>query len=37
MSGDTRPALALFLVFYLSCIAVAWWFYARPDAARRTA
>jgi len=37
LSGDTRPALALFLVFYLSCIAVAWWFYARPDAARRTA
>ncbi len=31
------PALLLFLVFYLSCIAVAWWFYARPDAARRTA
>ncbi len=37
LSGDTRPALALFLVFYLSCIAVAWWFYVRPDAARRTA
>jgi len=35
--GDTRPALALFLLFYLSCIAVAWWFYARPEAARRTA
>jgi NNP family nitrate/nitrite transporter-like MFS transporter len=37
LSGDTRPALVLFLVFYLSCIAVAWWFYARPEAARRTA
>ena len=37
LSGDTRPALMLFLVFYLSCIAVAWWFYARPDAAGRTA
>jgi NNP family nitrate/nitrite transporter-like MFS transporter len=37
LSSDTRPALALFLVFYLSCIAVAWWFYARPEAAGRTA
>jgi NNP family nitrate/nitrite transporter-like MFS transporter len=36
-TGDTRPALALFLLFYLSCIAVAWWFYARPEAARRAA
>jgi NNP family nitrate/nitrite transporter-like MFS transporter len=35
--GDTRPALALFLLFYLSCIAVAWWFYARPGAATRVA
>jgi NNP family nitrate/nitrite transporter-like MFS transporter len=37
MTGDTRPALALFLIFYLSCIAVAWRFYARPQAAGCTA
>jgi len=36
-TGGVQPALALFLLFYLSCIAVAWWFYARPDAARRMA
>ena len=36
-TGGVQPALALFLLFYLSCIAVAWWFYARPEAARRTA
>ena len=36
LAGDTRPALALFLLFYLSCIAVAWRSYARPGAAGRT-
>ena len=37
LSGDTRPALSLFLVFYLSCIAVAWWFYTPCDPTRRDA
>ena len=26
-------ALAMFVAFYLSCIAVTWWHYARPGAA----
>jgi NNP family nitrate/nitrite transporter-like MFS transporter len=29
-TGASSAALALFLLFYLSCIAVTWWFYARP-------
>jgi NNP family nitrate/nitrite transporter-like MFS transporter len=29
-TGQSSAALALFLLFYLSCIAVTWWFYARP-------
>jgi len=30
LTGGTGPALLLFLAFYLSCIAVAGWFAARP-------
>lgn len=29
-TGGTDAALAMFFVFYLSCIAAAWWFRARP-------
>ena len=34
MTGGTGAALVLFLVFYLSCIAVAWRFAAQPAAPR---
>ncbi|HEX6976431.1 MAG TPA: MFS transporter [Vicinamibacterales bacterium] len=33
-TGGTDAALVLFLVFYLSCIATAWWFHARPAVPR---
>ncbi|MHB0990527.1 MAG: NarK family nitrate/nitrite MFS transporter [Burkholderiales bacterium] len=32
MTGSPRAALVGFIVFYLSCIAVTWWFYARKNA-----
>jgi NNP family nitrate/nitrite transporter-like MFS transporter len=32
MTGHTSAALVFFFVFYLSCIALTWWFYARPHA-----
>ncbi|MEP7183167.1 MAG: MFS transporter [Betaproteobacteria bacterium] len=32
ITGTTSAALYPFLVFYLTCIAVTWWYYARPDA-----
>lgn len=32
MSGAAVAALAMFLVFYLSCIAATWWYYARRGA-----
>jgi NNP family nitrate/nitrite transporter-like MFS transporter len=33
-TGGTGAALVLFLVFYLSCIALAWWFRARTPQSR---
>src|SRR5690606_36395074 len=30
MTGGAQAALYGFLVFYLSCIAITWWFYTRP-------
>ncbi len=33
MTGTAEPALYMFILFYLSCIAITWWFYARGDAA----
>jgi NNP family nitrate/nitrite transporter-like MFS transporter len=30
LTGGARAALWCFLAFYLSCIAVTWWFYTRP-------
>lgn len=32
LTGDTAAALWAFLVFYLSCVAVTWRYYARPGA-----
>ncbi len=32
MTGGAEPALYLFIVFYISCIAMTWWYYARPNA-----
>ncbi len=32
LTGNTAAALAAFLVFYASCIALTWWFYLRPRA-----
>jgi NNP family nitrate/nitrite transporter-like MFS transporter len=32
VTGSTSPALYLFLVFYASCLAATWWFYARRGA-----
>ncbi len=32
-SGSAAPALALFTVFYLSCMALTWWAYGRRNAA----
>ena len=32
MTGGTLAALYPFLVFYLSCIVVTWWFYVRRRA-----
>jgi len=29
MTGGAEPALYGFLAFYMSCIAVTWWFYTR--------
>lgn len=33
MTGDVTAALISFIIFYLSCVAVTWWFYARRNAA----
>ena len=30
LTGGPQAALWAFLVFYLSCIAITWWFYTRP-------
>jgi NNP family nitrate/nitrite transporter-like MFS transporter len=32
MTGGPEAALYLFIVFYLTCIALTWWFYARRNA-----
>jgi NNP family nitrate/nitrite transporter-like MFS transporter len=32
LTGATTAALCSFLVFYVTCIAVTWWYYARPKA-----
>jgi NNP family nitrate/nitrite transporter-like MFS transporter len=32
MTGGPEAALYVFIVFYLTCIAVTWWFYARKNA-----
>jgi NNP family nitrate/nitrite transporter-like MFS transporter len=32
MSGGPELALYVFIVFYLTCIAVTWWYYSRKDA-----
>ena len=31
-TGSPNLALYGFLIFYVSCIAVTWWFYTRPGA-----
>ncbi|MFO1286757.1 MAG: MFS transporter [Rubrivivax sp.] len=31
-SGSAAPALAMFVVFYVSCLAINWWQYSRPGA-----
>ncbi len=32
LTGGPEMAFMMFIVFYLSCIAVTWWWYARPQA-----
>jgi NNP family nitrate/nitrite transporter-like MFS transporter len=32
LTGSPQGALIFFSVFYLSCVAVTWWWYSRPDA-----
>lgn len=32
ITGSPEGALYLFLAFYISCIAITWWYYARKDA-----
>jgi MFS transporter, NNP family, nitrate/nitrite transporter len=34
MAGSRHAALWAFVAFYLTCIALTWWFYSRPGAAR---
>ncbi len=34
MTGSPHAALVAFIVFYVTCIAVTWWFYARRNAIR---
>jgi len=34
LTGSPHAALWLFIVFYLTCILITWWFYARRNAAR---
>ena len=33
MTGGPEAALYVFIVFYVLCIAVTWWYYARKNAA----
>jgi NNP family nitrate/nitrite transporter-like MFS transporter len=35
MTGSPVPALAGFIVFYVSCLAITWWFYTRANAPAR--
>jgi NNP family nitrate/nitrite transporter-like MFS transporter len=32
MTGGPEAALYVFIVFYLTCIAMTWWYYARRNA-----
>jgi NNP family nitrate/nitrite transporter-like MFS transporter len=32
MTGGPEMALYVFIVFYVTCIALTWWFYARRNA-----
>ncbi len=32
LTGGVTGALTVFILFYISCLAVTWWFYARPAA-----
>jgi nitrate/nitrite transporter NarK len=32
LTGSAAPALVIFIVFYLSCIALTWRHYSRPNA-----
>jgi len=32
MTGTAESALYVFIVFYLTCIAMTWWFYSRRSA-----
>jgi NNP family nitrate/nitrite transporter-like MFS transporter len=32
LTGGPQPALYLFIVFYLTCIALTWWYYSRKNA-----
>ena len=32
MTGSPEAALYVFIVFYLTCIAITWWYYARRNA-----
>ncbi len=32
LTGGPEAALYCFIAFYLSCIAITWWHYARKDA-----
>jgi NNP family nitrate/nitrite transporter-like MFS transporter len=34
LTGSPHAALWLFIVFYITCIVITWWFYARRNAAR---
>lgn len=33
LTGDAEAALYTFVVFYVCCVAITWWYYARPKAA----
>ena len=32
LTGSVHAALYFFIIFYVSCIAITWWFYARKNA-----
>ena len=34
MTGSPHAALWAFVIFYLTCIALTWWFYSRKGAVR---